>query len=154
MSQPWAFIATKTTADPVIPASSLSPQEFQRKVAGYTQAIAGGTLEAGTIKWRATERAVANHLLCDGSLQDPLSFPDLFAAIGTTFGGDGVATFALPNYSGALTVATPTVSQTVDESGTVSTEDTVVTDAGTVGGTTGGNVPSGGRERRVDDATF
>ncbi len=146
MSQPWAFICTKTTADPVIPASSLSPQEFQRRVAGYTQAIAGGALEAGTIKWRATESAIANHLLCDGSLQNPLSFPDLFAAIGTTFGGDGTTTFALPDYSGALTVAAPTVTQTIDESGTVSTEDTVVTDAGGVGGTTGGNVLSGGRD--------
>lgn len=146
MSQPFFFICTKTTADPVIPASSLTPQEFQRRVAGYTQAIAGGVLEAGTIKMRAMQDSIPNHLLCDGSLQDPLRIPDLFAAIGTEFGGDGVTTFALPDYSGALTVATPTVTQTLDAGGTVTTEETVVTDAGTVGGTTGGNVVTGGRD--------
>jgi hypothetical protein len=149
VSNPFAFICTETTADPVIPASSLSPAEFQRKVAGYTQAIAGGVLEAGTIKWRATQGAISNHLLCDGSLQDPLRFPDLFRVIGTTFGGDGITTFALPDYSGALTVATPTVTQTIDDGGTVSTEETVVTDAGAVGGSTGGNVVTGGRLPRI-----
>lgn len=148
MSGPFAFIVVKTTADPVIPARGLSPAEFQRKTSGYTKAIAGGVLEAGTIDFHALEKARANRLLCDGSLYAPTQFPDLFSMIGNTFGGDGVTTFAVPNYSGALEIPAPTVTTTVDPSGTVSTGEPV-TDAGAVGGTTGGNVPSGGRVRQL-----
>lgn len=144
MSAPFAFICVRTTADPVIPSAGLSAAEFQRKTSGYTKAIAGGVLEAGVVDFHALQNARPNRLICDGSLYDPASFPDLFAKIGATFGGDGVSTFAVPDYTGALTIAAPTVPTTVDDSGTVSSGETV-TDAGDVGGTTGGNVPSGGR---------
>lgn len=39
----------------------------------------------------------APYALCDGSALDPTQYPDLFAVLGTTFGGDGVATFNLPD---------------------------------------------------------
>ena len=39
----------------------------------------------------------APYALCDGSALDPAQYPDLFAVIGTTFGGDGIATFRLPD---------------------------------------------------------
>lgn len=36
-------------------------------------------------------------LLCDGSTVNVADYPRLFAILGTTFGGDGVTTFGLPN---------------------------------------------------------
>jgi len=39
---------------------------------------------------------------CNGELLAPSKFPELFALIGTTYGGDGVDTFALPNLSGRV----------------------------------------------------
>jgi microcystin-dependent protein len=41
-------------------------------------------------------------LLCDGSLQLTANFPDLFAAIGVTFGGDGNDNFNLPDLRGVF----------------------------------------------------
>ena len=37
------------------------------------------------------------YLWCDGAEYPPASFPDLFAEIGTTYGGDGVTKFAVPD---------------------------------------------------------
>jgi microcystin-dependent protein len=41
---------------------------------------------------------------CDGQLLDPAQYPQLFQLIGTTYGGDGQATFALPDLRGRLPV--------------------------------------------------
>ncbi|UVO54156.1 tail fiber protein [Sphingomonas sp. SUN039] len=43
-------------------------------------------------------------LRCDGSLRLISDFPELFAAIGTTYGGDGVTNFALPDLRGRVPV--------------------------------------------------
>jgi microcystin-dependent protein len=44
----------------------------------------------------------AGYLLCDGSAVSRTMFPDLFAAIGTTYGaGDGSTTFNVPDYNAA-----------------------------------------------------
>lgn len=37
------------------------------------------------------------YLKCDGSVLTIASYPDLYSLIGTTYGGNGVTTFALPN---------------------------------------------------------
>ena len=143
-AQSFRYICTKTTADFVIPSTAPSQAEFNRKVVNFSRGLVGGVLHAGDLKDRPVQAALANHLLCDGSLLSPTGFPELFAVLGTTFGGNGTTTFALPNYAGAATVTAPTVTQTVSPSGTVDTGG-AVTDAGDTGGTTGGNVPSGGR---------
>jgi len=39
-------------------------------------------------------------ILCDGQLLPIAQNPALFSLIGTTFGGNGTTTFALPDYSG------------------------------------------------------
>lgn len=39
-------------------------------------------------------------LFCDGSLKNPLTYPNLFNAIGTQFGGDGITTFGVPDCRG------------------------------------------------------
>ena len=147
----YIFICTKTTADVVIPKFARTQEEYNRRVAGGFQAFAGGHTRAGDLLLRPTTNAVSNHLLCDGSTLEILSFPDLYNAIGTAFGGDGITTFNLPNYGNqALTVPVLTVTQTIDPSGTVSTGGTVTTPSGSgqTGGSSGGNVVSGGRPPR------
>jgi microcystin-dependent protein len=52
---------------------------------GEVQLFAGGTPPVG---W----------LLCDGSLLSIAQHQNLFSIIGTTYGGDGVTTFALPDF--------------------------------------------------------
>ena len=52
----------------------------------------------GTIIWSANATVPAGYLLCNGSAVGRETYPELFAAIGTTFGsGDGSTTFNLPN---------------------------------------------------------
>lgn len=141
MSGPFAFICTKTSADFIVPVSASSQAEFNRKVHNAFSGLVGGVLRVGDIKFRPTQDAVANHLLCDGSTIYRANFPQLVDLL-----NPGADSAALPDYSGALTVATPTVTQAVETGGTVSTGGT--TTGGTTGGTAGGNVPSGGRVSR------
>lgn len=59
-----------------------------------------------TIKMFAGTYAPANFMFCDGSLLQIMQYQALFSLIGTTYGGDGVRTFALPNLNGRLPVGT------------------------------------------------
>ena len=43
----------------------------------------------------------ANYLPADGRLLDISSYTALFSLLGTSFGGDGTTTFALPNLAAA-----------------------------------------------------
>ena len=45
---------------------------------------------------------------CDGSLLDVATYPDLFTVVGTTYGGDGVTTFGVPDLRGRVPVGTGT----------------------------------------------
>lgn len=140
MSQLFCFIATRTTADFVVPVNASSQVEFNRKVSNAFRGMVGGVLRVGDLKFRSTQDAVDNHLLCDGTTITRAQFPELVNHLA----GAGASSAVLPDFSGALTVAVPTVTQTVDEGGTTGTGG-AITDQGEVGGTTGGNVPSGGR---------
>ena len=54
------------------------------------------------IAYSANGELPSGYLLCDGSAVSRTMFPDLFAAIGTTYGaGDGSTTFNLPDYNAA-----------------------------------------------------
>lgn len=61
----------------------------------------------------------SGYLLCDGAAYSRTMFPDLFAAIGTTYGaGDGSTTFNVPDYNTAQRFAQGgTVAGTVKEAG-------------------------------------
>ena len=48
--------------------------------------------------------APAGWMTCDGQLLPISEYDTLFNLIGTTYGGDGQSTFALPNFSGRLPV--------------------------------------------------
>ena len=52
----------------------------------------------GTIIWSANATVPAGYLLCNGAAVGRATYPELFDAIGTTYGaGDGSTTFNLPN---------------------------------------------------------
>ena len=86
---------------------------------------------------------------CNGELLAPSDFPELFALIGTTYGGDGVDTFALPNLCGRIPLgygateglSTYSIGQTGGEETTQLTEDqlpahnhnVVINNSGSVG---------------------
>ena len=71
--------------------SSGGPGNFTSPVIGMIFPFAGTFAPTGT-------------LLCDGSLISISSNAALFNVIGTTYGGDGISTFALPNLIGATPV--------------------------------------------------
>lgn len=54
----------------------------------------------GTIELYAFNFAPKGWEACEGQLLPISSHQSLFALIGTTFGGDGITTFALPNLKG------------------------------------------------------
>ncbi len=58
----------------------------------------------GEIRIFAGNFAPANWSLCDGQLLSIQNYQALFALIGTTYGGDGVNTFATPDLRGRLPV--------------------------------------------------
>lgn len=47
------------------------------------------------------------YLACNGKLYNIADYPELFNKIGNKFGGDGITTFAVPNYSGTAMDVTP-----------------------------------------------
>jgi microcystin-dependent protein len=55
----------------------------------------------------AGENPPAGWQVCDGQLMDIASNKALFALLGTTYGGDGKATFALPDLRGRMLTAPP-----------------------------------------------
>ena len=58
----------------------------------------------GEIRMFAGNFAPAGWAFCDGSLQPISENETLFNLIGTTYGGDGQETFALPNLSGRIPI--------------------------------------------------
>lgn len=151
MSQMYVFICTKSTAAIALPTRSFNQDEYNRRISNTFRQIGGGHLVVGDLKLRPSGQSLENHLLCDGSAISRVAFPELFAFLGTTEGvGDGLTTFNIPNYLGApLEVPATAPVQTVTDSGTVSSGETVIqpTDPAQTGGTTGGDVVSGGRTR-------
>ncbi|MGC2062677.1 MAG: tail fiber protein, partial [Thermodesulfovibrionales bacterium] len=62
----------------------------------------------GEIRWVAFNFAPAGWAFCDGSLLPIAENDTLFALIGTTYGGDGQTTFALPDLRGRTPIHTGT----------------------------------------------
>ena len=59
---------------------------------------AGADVPIGSVTWFCDNSPPANFLECDGSAINRLTYAQLFAVIGTTFGiGDGVTTFNIPD---------------------------------------------------------
>ena len=56
----------------------------------------------GSITAYAGQTVPEGYMLCDGSTLNKADYPELFDIIGTTYGGDGVTTFKLPNLLGRV----------------------------------------------------
>jgi hypothetical protein len=88
----------------------------------------GGGEAIGVIKAFAGNGDIpSGYLLCDGSAVSRTMFPDLFSAIGTTYGsGDGSTTFNVPDYNTAARFAQGgTVAGVEKEAGLPNIEGTV-----------------------------
>jgi hypothetical protein len=121
MSQFYAYICTKTTADPFIPPRSVSLDMLSRDVSDAFQGISGGRYEVGKLAIYPVQRSVPNHLLCDGREVAQNSFPELYEYLGDTQGSaSDPANFVLPDYLSAFVPATTSDTETVTD-GTVST---------------------------------
>ena len=58
----------------------------------------------GELRMFAGNFAIAGWMFCEGQLLPISEYETLFQLIGTTYGGDGQSTFALPNLSGRVPV--------------------------------------------------
>lgn len=58
----------------------------------------------GSIRIFVGTFAPNNFMFCDGKLLSIAEYDALFSIIGTTYGGDGVRTFALPDYRGRVPI--------------------------------------------------
>ncbi|HTU12372.1 MAG TPA: phage tail protein [Allosphingosinicella sp.] len=61
---------------------------------------------AGTLALFGGSFVPGGWLAADGAMYPPSAFPELFGVIGSTFGGDGQSSFAVPNLTGAAPVGT------------------------------------------------
>jgi len=60
----------------------------------------------GEIRYFAGNFAPRGWALCQGQLMPITNYEAVYAIMGTTYGGDGVNTFGLPNFSGRVAVGT------------------------------------------------
>lgn len=58
--------------------------------------VEGTRVPPATVFHRASNNVPDGYLACNGQLEDPAQYPDLFAEIGTLYGGDGINTFGIP----------------------------------------------------------
>jgi len=75
-----------------------------------------GTVSIWPINW-----APQDWLPCNGQLLPISQYQVIFALLGTTFGGDGVNNFALPNYNGRLPLGASSSLQVGKSGGSVAT---------------------------------
>lgn len=150
MAAVYWFICSRAAYPVVVPTVASSQNNFNRQVSNAVGGLRNSRHAVGDLLARPVSKAINDHLLCDGSAVSRLSFPQLFAEIGTEWGeGDGTTTFNLPNLIGTvLPVPETAPEQTIDDS-TVSTGETITepSDPAETGGSSGGNVSSGGRYR-------
>ncbi len=73
-------------------------------VVGSPNAHAGIDPFIGEIQWFAGNFAPRGWAFCDGQLLPISSYTALFSILGTTYGGDGRTTFALPDVRGRVIV--------------------------------------------------
>lgn len=75
---------------------------------GPSASSASGLDVAGEVVPFLSSFAPTGYLLAAGQLLSIAAYPNLFQAIGTTYGGDGVTTFALPDLTGRTIVGSGT----------------------------------------------
>jgi len=73
-------------------------------IAGIVQTGSAQNYYVGEIRIVAFSTVPTNWMECNGQTLQISSYTTLYNAIGTTFGGDGITTFALPNLNGRIAV--------------------------------------------------
>jgi microcystin-dependent protein len=58
----------------------------------------------GEIRWLPFSRSPSGWLRCDGSVVSIGEYDTLYTLIGTTYGGDGISTFATPDLQGRVPI--------------------------------------------------
>ncbi|MFA5262348.1 MAG: tail fiber protein [Opitutaceae bacterium] len=58
----------------------------------------------GEVRMVAFAKVPYGFLACDGGLYSVTLYPELFAVLGVTYGGDGETTFAVPNMAGRMVI--------------------------------------------------
>lgn len=96
----------------------------------------------GVVKLFAGNFVPENYLMCDGTLLSVSQNSALFAILGTTYGGDGTTTFALPDLRGNVAVGAgkSKTGSTYDEGHTSGTENVSLTVANLPAHTHNGSV--------------
>jgi microcystin-dependent protein len=64
----------------------------------------GDVFPAGVILHYAGSAAPTGWLVCDGSIISIATYPNLFSALSTLYGGDGITTFGIPDMRGRVPV--------------------------------------------------
>jgi hypothetical protein len=117
----YAYICTKTTADPYVPSRAANLDVLARDVADGFSALSGGRMEVGRLSFYPVQRSVPNHLLCDGREVPQSSFPELYSYLGDSEGAAADPTkFKLPDYLAAFDPA-PAADTETETDGTVTT---------------------------------
>jgi hypothetical protein len=148
MSEIYAYICTKQTADPYVPSTSRDLTMLSRDVSDGFQALVGGYLRVGQISFFPIQKAVPYHLLCDGHEEPQGRFPELYAYLGNSQGTPvDPDNFVLPDYIGSLTPAASADPEVI-EGGTVTSE-TPSPGTGDSGGSIDPPKDSGGRFPRL-----
>lgn len=75
------------------------PVEAFPMAMGSLALVAGSGGTAGDIVWSGSASAPTNHVLCDGTSYSTVTYSELFAKIGYTFGGSG-SSFQVPDLRG------------------------------------------------------
>jgi hypothetical protein len=143
VSQVFAYICVRQTADPYIPTIAQDLRRLSRDVSDGFAAMVGGYHRVGELAFFPQQRSVANHLLCNGQEVPKAAFPELYDYLGGLEGAPvDPLNFKLPNFIGTLAPAAAAAAETVVAS-TVTSE---TPSAGTgVGGSEDYAVDSGGR---------
>jgi hypothetical protein len=112
MSGLFAYICTRTTADPYIPPVTPDIRILARNVSDAFVGLSGGHFVVGTLQFYPIQRSVPFYLLCDGREVAKISFPELYNYIGDTQGTPADPdNFVLPNYVGAAAFTPATAAQ-------------------------------------------
>jgi microcystin-dependent protein len=134
------LVGTDTTQ--TLTNKTISLEAASNTITGKLASTNGGT-PAGVISQYAGSTAPSGYLLCEGQSVSTVTYADLFAAIGYSYGGTG-SSFVIPNLKGRVPVGRDSTQTEFDALGEAAGSKTVTLTAGQIpshshSGTTGGH---------------